>query len=236
MALKIAVRKNHFPNCLSPFVVRSESSDVVEYGKLIEIMAKGRTTLSQIDILAVMQLYKEEVQRQLAEGKTVKTPTGSFFPSAAGSMDSLDESYLPRDQTNNHEVRLHHRPEKRFEKLILDELKIVREEHPDLSIPSLRSIVAVCEEDSGTIRPGGIVRIKGLRLRFDPKESEQGVFFVDSVGLESRSTLYPLILPGTVIAGVPSILAAGSYAIVLRAAVNGREVRETRFEGLTISA
>jgi hypothetical protein len=236
MALKIAVRKNHFPNSLSPFVVRSASSDVVEYDKLIEIMAKGRTTISQIDIIAVMQLYKEELQKQLAEGKTVKTPTGSFFLCAAGSLDSPGESYLPKDRTNNHEIRLHHRPEKRFENLILDELETVREERPDLSVPSLRSVAAACEEDSGTIRSGGLVRIKGLRLRFDPKESGQGVFFADSAGIESRSTLYPLILPGTVIAGVPSILAAGSYAIVLRAAVNGKDVREARFEGLTISA
>ncbi|MGA2546083.1 MAG: hypothetical protein ABSF43_06025 [Rectinemataceae bacterium] len=35
-----------------------------------------------------MQLYKEKIQRQLAEGKTVKTPTGSFFLSAAGEDDT----------------------------------------------------------------------------------------------------------------------------------------------------
>lgn len=236
MALKIAVLKNNFPGCLSPFVVRSENSDIVEYDKLVEIMAKGRTTLSQIDIVAVMQLYKEEVQRQLAEGKTVKTPTGSFFLSAAGSMDSLDESFLPNDQTKNHEVRLHHRPEKSFEASILDELQIVREERPNLSVPIIRTVEAAGETGSGTIRSGGMVQIKGLRLRFEPQESGQGAFFVDAAGAESRSTFYPLILPGTVLASVPDTLAPGTYGIVLRAAVNGKDVREARFEGVAISA
>jgi hypothetical protein len=236
MALKIAVLKNHLPNCPSPYVVRSGCSDIVEYERLVEIMAKSRTTLSQTDIKAAMQLYKEELQKQLAEGKTVKTPTGSFYLCAAGSMDSIDESYLPKDQTNNHEVRLHHKPEKVFEDSILDELKIVREERPDFSSPSVIAVEAAGEGTTGAIRSGGIVRIKGLRLRFDSKEASQGVFFVDASGVETRSQFYPLILPGTVMAGVPASLAAGSYTIVLKAAVNGKDVREARLEGVTVLA
>jgi hypothetical protein len=236
MALKIAVLKNNFPGCQSPFMVRSESSDVVEYDKLVEIMANGRTTLSQIDILAVMQLYKEEIKKQLAEGKTVKTPTGSFFLSAAGSMDSLDESFLPNDLTKNHEVRLHHRPEKNFEVSILDELQVVREERPDLSVPIIRSVAAAGEENPETIRPSGMVQIKGLRLRFDPTALGQGLFFADSAGTEVRSDFYPMIMPGTVLASVPDTLAPGTYAIVLRAAVNGKDIREARFEGVAVSA
>src|SRR5208283_6057091 len=103
------------PNSTSPFIVRSSSSDAIEFDRFVEIMASGRTTLSQTDILAAMQLYKEELQRQLIEGKTVKTPTGSFYMSARGSMSSLFEPFLPQDKTKNHAVRLHHRPERVFE-------------------------------------------------------------------------------------------------------------------------
>jgi hypothetical protein len=235
MALKIAVLKNSLKTCPSPFIVRSDSSDVVEFERFVEIMAAGRTTLSQTDIRAAMQLFKEELQKQLAEGKTVKTPTGSFYMSAAGSMESLDESYLPKDQTKNHEVRLHHKPEGAFEDSILLDLTIVREERPNLAIPSLRAVTAA-GEDSGLIRASGMVQVKGLRLRFDPKAAEQGVFFADAAGVEVRSPFYPMILPGTVLAGVPDTLVPGSYAVVLRAAVNGKDVTEGRFEGVTVSA
>jgi hypothetical protein len=235
MALKIAVLKNSLKTCPSPFIVRSDSSDVVEFERFVEIMAAGRTTLSQTDIRAAMQLFKEELQKQLAEGKTVKTPTGSFYMSAAGSMESLDESYLPKDQTKNHEVRLHHKPEGAFEDSILLDLTIVREERPNLAIPSLRAVTAA-GEDSGLIRASGMIQVKGLRLRFDPKAAEQGVFFADAAGVEVRSPFYPMILPGTVLAGVPDTLVPGSYAVVLRAAVNGKDVTEGRFEGVTVSA
>ena len=42
--------------------------------------------------------------------------------SAAGSMLSLDEPYLPKERTNNHELRLHHRPGRSFERLIVGAL------------------------------------------------------------------------------------------------------------------
>ena len=118
MALKIAVLKTYLPNCPSPYIVRSSSSELVEFDRFVDFMAEGRTTLSRIDILAAMQLFKEELQKQLAEGKTVKTPIGNFYMSASGSMGSLDEPYLPKEQTNNHELRLHHRPGRAFERSI----------------------------------------------------------------------------------------------------------------------
>ena len=131
----------------------------------------------------------------------------SFFLSAAGSMDSLDESFLPNDRTGNREARLHHRPEKGFENSILEELHIVREERPDLSVPIIRSVAG--EDDSGTIRSGGMVQIKGLRLRFDPMALGQGLFFADSTGAEVRSHFYPIIMPGTVLASVPDFPCPG---------------------------
>ena len=234
MALKIAVVKNHLPACPSPFVVRSGNPDIVEYEKLIDNMAKGRTTLTKTDILAAMQLYREELQKQLSEGKTVKTPTGAFSLCAAGTMESLDESFLPRDLSKNHDVRLHHRPEKEFEESVLADLEIIREERPDFSAPSLRAILASGSETPGAICPGDIVSVKGLRLRFDPKDSKQGLFFADASEAETRSPFYPMIQPGTIMASVPAALAVGSYAVILRAAVNGKDIREARLEDVAI--
>jgi hypothetical protein len=234
MALKIAVLKNHLPTCPSPYIVRSVNPETVEYDRFLDIMAAGRTTLSRTDIMAAMQLFKEELQKQLTEGKTVKTPTGSFFLNAAGSMESLDESYLPNDSEKNHEVRLHHKNDKDFEEAVLANLKITREERPDFQSPVVYS-VAVAGEEGSTLRSGGIINIKGLRLRFDSKDASQGVFFVDSSGAEVRCSVYPLMLPGTIMATVPAGLAAGGYSLVLRAAVNGKDVKASSFKGLTVA-
>ena len=69
MALKIAVLKTFLPNCPSPYIVRSASSEAVEFDRFVDFMAEGRTTLSWIEILAAMQLVegknREDVDRLL---------------------------------------------------------------------------------------------------------------------------------------------------------------------------
>jgi hypothetical protein len=236
MALKITVRKNCLPACSSPFIVHSETSAVIDYDRFVDLMSRGRTTLSKVDILAAMQLYKEELQKQLALGNTVKTPTGSFYLSAGGCMDYLDEAFQPEDQANNHEIRLHHKPEKGFEEAVLSELEVEREEKPDLSRPSVRAVRSAGEDKPKAIRSGGMVQVTGLRLRFDPKDSKQGVFFIAEAGAETRSPFYPMLNPGLVLASVPAALAAGSYTVTVRAAVNGKDIREGSYGGVTIAS
>jgi hypothetical protein len=236
MALKISVFKNHLASCPSPYIVRSENSETVEFDKLVNLMATGRTTLTKTDILAALQLFKEELQRQLAEGRTVKTPTGAFYLCAAGSLESLDESFLPGCQDNNHEVRLHHRPEKSFEDGLLAQLEIVRGERIDLSSPSIKAVLPAGSDAAAGIHSGGMAQIKGLRLRFDSSLADQGVFFIDSKGTRTRSPFYPMIMPGTVLAAVPEGLEPGAYSVALRAAVNGKDVREDRVESVALGS
>lgn len=236
MALKITVRKNSLPACSSPFVIRSESSDIVDFDQFVDFMAKGRTTLTKTDIVAAMQLYKEELQRQLAEGKTVKTPTGSFFLCAGGTMENLDESFLPWDKANNHEIRLHHKPERSFETAIKEGLKTVREEKPDLGAPSITLVRSTAEDGATGIHPGDIVQVRGLRLRFEAKDPNQGIFFVADSGAEVRSPFYPMILPRTILASVPQTLAPGLYAVEVRAAVNGKDTKRDSYEGVSVTS
>jgi hypothetical protein len=140
MALKVSAFKNNLTTSPKPYFVRSCNAEVVEYDRLVGIMAGGRTTVSKIEILAVMQLYKEELLKQLSEGRKVKTPTGSFFLSAAGCMDSPDDAYAPEGAPSgdtDHKVRLHHVSDRGFEAEALSELRIERVERPDLSAPRI---------------------------------------------------------------------------------------------------
>jgi len=235
MALNITVHKNYLPTCQSPYTVRSENSEVIKFNRLVDLMAKEGTTLTKTDLLASMELEKDEVVKQLAEGKVVKTAMGSFFACASGTMDSVDQSFLVKDPTNNHELRVHFRPDRDFEQQVIDELIVVREETVDLGRPKIITVRPVGDGDSGAIRVGGMVEVRGLRLRFDPKTEAQGVFFIGEAGAAVRSAFYPVIMPASVLASVPGSLAAGTYAVAVRAAVNGKDVREGLIEGISVT-
>jgi hypothetical protein len=235
MPLKISIRKNYLPSNPSPYVVRSNSSDVVEFDRFVDLMAKGRTTLTKTDIVAAMQLYREELESLLADGMTVKTPTGSFYACASGCMDSMDESFLPGVQDRNHDLCIHHRPERGFEANVLSGLRIVREESSDPKAPSVQSLSSSLSDAPDSTKPGDALQLRGLRLKFDPADPEEGVFFVDSAGTPTRSAAFPLVTPRAVIALVPSGLAAGTYSVQLRSKACGKGLREGRREGLTVS-
>ncbi len=96
MALTIRAMRNNLGTSESPYYALASWSDVVESEDFIDRMAKGRTTLSKTDIVAVFQLAREELVRLLAEGCYVKTPLGAALPIASGRFRSQKESFSPK--------------------------------------------------------------------------------------------------------------------------------------------
>jgi hypothetical protein len=228
MSLTVIPRKNHLKTIDDPFIVRSCCSGTVEVDELIDIMAKGRTTLSKPDIAGCLKLLEEELSRLLADGKYVKTPMGSFYLSAAGKLHSVDQSFAPKDETNGHTLSLHFRTNRNFEAAMIPSVKIVRSENFDKISPALTGAVSVKTSSSSGAGSGDFIRVSGKRLKFDPADGQSGVFFVN--GSEHRSALYADIEPSLVIAQVPQDLAPGPYILCVRTAPNGVDHKEGRLE------
>jgi hypothetical protein len=59
--------------------------------------------------------------------------------------------------------------------------------------------------------------LRGLLLRFDPEDEQQGIFFVpvDNPATEIRAELYASIKPSEVYFKIPA-LASGEYAVVVK--------------------
>ena len=57
-----------------------------------------------------------------------------------------------------------------------------------------------------------------------PRPPQEGLFFIDAGGTETRASLYSQILPKTIVAGVPPGLAAGSYSVAVRSLANGKKL------------
>ena len=228
MPINLLVLKNHFAACKDPYFVRSSSPmTTMELEDFITIMSRGHTTLTRTELSGAMALYKEELLGLLSQGMAVKTPTGTFYFGAAGSLDAIDTPFLPGSAETNHRIRLHHKSDRAFENAAKLELSIERDERPDFAIPVLNTVSLAGEGQAALpLRVSDTAEVKGLRLRFDLSDESQGLFFVDEAGVETRCSRYPLILPATLHAIVPASLAAGAYKVKFRAAVNGKDVTE----------
>ncbi|MGV8094449.1 MAG: DUF4469 domain-containing protein [Mangrovibacterium sp.] len=67
-----------------------------------------------------------------------------------------------------------------------------------------------------TITPGGTAILKGLRMKFDPKDVNQGIFFIDSNNAETRVDRIIKLRASEIVFVIPAGLAAGNYSLEVR--------------------
>jgi hypothetical protein len=218
--------KNNLGTSDDQFYALASWSELVESEAFIDRMAAGRTTLSKTDIVAVFQLAREELCRLLAEGCYVKTPLGAALPVAKGRFRSPSDPFLPKSPGSGHGLRIDFRIDPTIEAEALASIRCLRDKGEDRRSPSLSAVVSLPSGSVEVVEAGGLLRIAGARLKFDPADALQGLFFRDEAGGEARAEVYAQVLPSSVIVVVPATLPDGSYRLVMRTRSRGGEILE----------
>jgi hypothetical protein len=185
MSLTVVPAKNYLPTRTTPYIVRTTWADTVEYSELVDIMAKGRTTLTKPDITGCIELLLEEIAKLVADGKYVKTPIGSFYLCASGKLDSLDQAFTPGDGEGAHVLKLHFRADRAMEAELAAMAKIERGERFDRNEPIIFSSSSVKNDGEMKAGAGDFIRVAGQRLKFDKANEKEGLFFLN--GVETRA-------------------------------------------------
>ncbi len=182
MSLTIRAMRNHLGTSEYPYYALASWYEFIDSDAFMDRMAAGRTTLSKTDIIAVFQLAREELARLLADGCYVKTPLGAALPVAKGSFRSTSDPFLPRDPNSGHELRFDFRIDPAIETEALASIQCVRDKDGDRRLPRVLSVSALPAGSEGEIEAGGLVRISGRRMKFDPSNESVGLFFKDEAG------------------------------------------------------
>lgn len=226
MALTIRTMRNHLGTSDKPYYALASVSELVECEAFIDRMASGRTTISKTDIIAVFQLAREELGRLLAEGCYVKTPLGAALPVAKGAFREADDPFLPRSAGSGHELRIDFRIDPSIEREALASIRCVRDRAGDRRAPKPLAAVTLPSGERGEAAAGGLLKVSGARMKFDPANQALGLFFKGGDGRETRASVYAQALPSTLIAVVPLGLTEGDYRLVVRTVSKGGELLE----------
>jgi hypothetical protein len=73
------------------------------------------------------------------------------------------------------------------------------------------------------LTPGGMGQVVDHRLKFDPTDANQGVFFVAEGGGATKVDVVGRNKPGELMFMVPAGLASGDYTLEVRATIHGSE-------------
>src|SRR5690606_33400368 len=85
------------------------------------------------------------------------------------------------------------------------------------------------------ITPGGMGIITGTRLAFNKDDVEEGLFFIDSTGAETKVQNFGRAKPSEIIFTIPSTLSTGDYTVELRSKAKTKELRTGSMKGLLVS-
>ncbi len=162
---------------------------------------------------------REVKQEALRDGFTIVTDDTNLRVDIAGVFNGKDDVFDP----TRHQLRVNPRIGKGFTGVLRDVTPVKISEVSDHSKPSPTDFVDMKSVTvNATITPGGIGRIKGMRLSFDEANAEQGIFFINqATKAETRVTVIAHNKPGQLIFGIPETLEKGDYEIAVRSNIKG---------------
>ena len=214
--LKYCLRENLLTPAPDDYM--AQAADVRSYtlDEIIDLMMEKGTTLTRADVAATLQVYGEVVSAIIKDGSAVNTPLMNTSMSISGVFDGANDSFDKKRHTVNLNITAG--------TLLRDAVTKVKCEKTE-GTSTDPYITEVTDIVTGTVNTtltkGGVVQLVGSRLKFDAKDTAQGIFFVPETGEAVRAAVIAENKPARLMAIIPADLAAGTYYVEVRTKIIG---------------
>lgn len=188
--------------------------DIKSYSKddVIERAAAHGNVVSKIDMKAALDAVEEEILRIHEEGSTVNLPLFSTSISISGVFVNADDTFDPK----RHAVKINAAAGSAL-KATAKKIKFTKVKlNP--AAPLIENVFDTFGDENtpiDTVQAGSVIAVTGARLKFDPKDSEQGVFLLSG---ETVVRLGKAVenLPQKLSVMLPADTPAGTYSVEVR--------------------
>ena len=214
--LKYSLRENLLTPAPDDYM--AQTADVRSYtlDEIIDLMMEKGSTLTRADVAATLQVYGEVVSAIIKDGSAVNTPLMNTSMSISGVFDGANDSFDKKRHTVNLNITAG--------TLLRDAVIKVKCEKTE-GVSTDPYITEVTDIVTGTVNTtltkGGVVQLVGSRLKFDAKDTAQGIFFVPETGEAVRAAVIAENKPARLMAIIPADLAAGTYYVEVRTKIIG---------------
>jgi hypothetical protein len=221
MPIQYVLHENNLTSDPGDYAAMVQPSASAELEDVIERVIEGGSTISRPDIFGVLEDFVRAIENMVLEGTSVNTPLANFGASIKGVFDGQADSYDP----NRHQVTATVTPGSRLRAAVRKRAQVVKGEAFKPRPNPLEYTDLNSGERNSVLTPGGLGQVIGHRLKFDPADANQGVFFVGDAGA-TRAEVVGRNKPGELMFLVPAGLASGEYTLQVRAVIyGGEEVR-----------
>ncbi|MFN8258432.1 MAG: DUF4469 domain-containing protein [Bacteroidales bacterium] len=198
-------------------VAKVTQQEVVGYNDLIALATRRGLTLTDTEIISVMNEMTYCIIDVLSSGKAVDTPFARFRPSIGGVFRDEDDQFDPA----RHYIKINCLVGK---DIVVDLNKIVLEKVKyEAAAPYIEEIMDYSTlETNNVITPSGAAEIKGEMLKIDREDALQGLFFRRN-GTTIKVDTIIRNQPSDLIFNVPNTLTTGEYQLEIRNKINKKD-------------
>ena len=235
--LKYCLRENLLTPAPDDYM--AQAADVRSYtlDEIIGLMMQKGSTLTRADMAATLQVYGEVCAALIADGSAVNTPLMNTSLSISGVFNGAADTFDKKRHTVNLNMSAG--------TLLRDAVSKIKCEKTESTStgPYITEVTDIVTGTANTtLTKGGVVQLVGARLKFDAKDTAQGIFFVPETGEAVRAAVIAENKPARLMAIIPADLAAGTYYIEVRTKIlegnkSGKTLKTGRFnKALTVAA
>ena len=209
--LKYSLRENLLTPAPDDFMAQVQDVRSYTLDEIIDLMMQKGSTLTRADVSAVLQIYGEVCASIIADGAALNTPLMNTSLSISGVFNGANDVF----DKKRHAVNLN----MTAGTLLRSALSKIKCEKTGTAStdPYISEVKDVVSDTVNTLlTTGAVVQITGSRLKFDQKDSSQGIFFVPETGAPVRAAVIAENKPARLMAIIPADLAAGTYYIEVR--------------------
>ena len=214
--LKYCLRENLLTPDENDYMAQTADVRSFSLDEIIDLMMEKGSTLTKADTKAALQVYGEVVSAIIKDGSAVNTPLMNTSMSISGVFDGANDSFDKKRHTVNLNITAG--------TLLRDAVTKVKCEKTE-GTSTDPYITEVTDIVTGTVNTtltkGGVVQLVGSRLKFDAKDTAQGIFFVPETGEAVRAAVIAENKPARLMAIIPADLAAGTYYVEVRTKIIG---------------
>jgi|SaaInl7_200m_RNA_FD_contig_31_2413020_length_980_multi_10_in_0_out_0_1 hypothetical protein len=216
MPIHYVLQDNHLTADPNDYRAMVQPMGTAGDAEVIQRMIEQGSTVNRPDILAALEDYYSAVESLVMEGFNVNTPLANFKTSIKGVFDSQADNFDP----GRHQLRARISAGARLRSVISERGSTQKQEtfkpRPN---PVEFSDINSAERNS-VLTPGGMAQLIGHRLKFDPVEADQGIFFIAADATETKVTIVGGNKPAELMFLIPDTLVAGDYTLEVRATIH----------------
>jgi len=211
MALRYGLVPNHLTDDPNDCMAVTTENDTITSKTLVEQMIGKGSTITKAEALSVIEEFEYAVVDAVKSGNNVNTELFKISPSIVGVFNDSNDGF----DTSRHAVKINLNPGKRLSE-VSDQIDLRKVSITAIQPIPQKFIDLITKVTNESFTAGQVASIRGSNLKFDEADPNQGIFFIDKDGNETRVDNLIKNYPSELMFIVPSVLTAWSYAVEIR--------------------